>query len=172
MELKEYQKRVVKRVDDYLKALAEAEKGADALRAATASLPPNVAALALAALDPGKTAWEKIGMDPAAYAAKKDGLGNGLPHFCLKIPTGGGKTLLAVESIGSAIDHWKKTAHGLVVWFVPSNQSIARRCAACKTRPTPTASGWTTSPATRRSSWRRGPPSHARSSKAASPSCF
>ena len=33
------------------------------------------------------------------YIEKKDGLGNLIPNICLKVPTGGGKTLLGVSAV-------------------------------------------------------------------------
>lgn len=49
-----------------------------------------------------------------------NGFGNYYPRVCIKVPTGGGKTLLAVEAIREYknIFHQKRT--GLVVWIVPS----------------------------------------------------
>ena len=48
--------------------------------------------------DFAERAWEKAGVG-RMYLKKKDGLGRPLPSYCLKIPTGGGKTLLAVKTI-------------------------------------------------------------------------
>lgn len=45
-----------------------------------------------------------------------------LPFVCVKIPTGGGKTLVACHSINEIFDNFyaDKKDYGLVVWFVPS----------------------------------------------------
>jgi type III restriction enzyme len=67
-----------------------------------------------------ETAWEKAGI-PRAYHKRKDGLGRHLPAFCLKIPTGGGKTLLAVKAVDLAHSLYLKRRAGLVLWIVPSN---------------------------------------------------
>ena len=56
------------------------------------------------------------------YLKKKDGLGRPLPVFCLKIPTGGGKTLLAVKTIDLAQSIYRQQQTGLVVWIVPTLQ--------------------------------------------------
>ncbi len=60
------------------------------------------------------------------YLNKKDGLGNIIPNICLKVPTGGGKTLLgvcAVERINA--NYFSKTTGlpgtGLVLWIVPTD---------------------------------------------------
>lgn len=132
MELKEYQKRVLKAVEGYLKALAANEASVAAMKA----LPPELAKLA-DGLDAPKMAWKTAGLEEDKYKSKKDGLGNSLPHFCLKIPTGGGKTLLAIETIGSAVDHWRKSSKGLIVWFVPTNQIYRQTLAALQDKSHP-----------------------------------
>lgn len=48
----------------------------------------------------------------------------GLPHVpyvCLRLPTGGGKTLLAARSIGIARDAWVEKDFPTVLWLVPTN---------------------------------------------------
>lgn len=55
------------------------------------------------------------------YVARKDGLERPVPNICLKVPTGGGKTLLgtiAVERINA--EYFKKQT-GFVLWIVPSD---------------------------------------------------
>ncbi len=47
----------------------------------------------------------------------KNGLGKYYPRFCLKIPTGGGKTLLAIEAIREYQNLFAKKRTGLVVWI-------------------------------------------------------
>lgn len=46
-----------------------------------------------------------------------------VPFVCIKIPTGGGKTLVACESVYQIFEHFlvDKDGAGLVVWFVPSD---------------------------------------------------
>ncbi len=44
----------------------------------------------------------------------------GLPYVCLRIPTGGGKTILAAHSIGVAADSFLRTDAPTVLWLVPS----------------------------------------------------
>jgi len=48
-----------------------------------------------------------------------DGIPN-TPRVCIKIPTGGGKTLLAAHSIKIALQLWCEKDNGIVLWFVPS----------------------------------------------------
>lgn len=49
---------------------------------------------------------------------------NGLestPYVCLRLPTGGGKTILAARSIAVARDAWVEKDYPTVLWLVPSN---------------------------------------------------
>ena len=60
--------------------------------------------------------------DPGAYAAAYRPL-EGLPdapYCCIRLPTGGGKTLLAAHAIGIARDIYLTTQHPLVLWLVTS----------------------------------------------------
>lgn len=45
----------------------------------------------------------------------------GAPYVCLRLPTGGGKTILAAHAIGVARDAWIEKDFPLVLWLVPSN---------------------------------------------------
>ncbi len=44
-----------------------------------------------------------------------------IPYVCLRLPTGGGKTLLACHTIAIANKEYLKEDHSLVLWLVPSN---------------------------------------------------
>jgi len=44
----------------------------------------------------------------------------GLPYVCLRIPTGGGKTILAAHSVKVAADSFLRTDASAVLWLVPS----------------------------------------------------
>ena len=43
------------------------------------------------------------------------------PYVCLRLPTGGGKTVLAAHAVAVARDAWIEKDHPLVLWLVPSN---------------------------------------------------
>src|SRR3989338_5197411 len=45
------------------------------------------------------------------------------PYLCIKIPTGGGKTLVASYSLSVIFDNYlqDKNGKGLVMWYVPSD---------------------------------------------------
>ena len=54
------------------------------------------------------------------YQNKKDGIGNPIPNICLKVPTGGGKTLIGVSSVEKInFDYFKRNT-GLILWIVPT----------------------------------------------------
>lgn len=44
----------------------------------------------------------------------------GLPYICLRVPTGGGKTILAAHSVGVAAASFLKSDTPCVLWLVPS----------------------------------------------------
>lgn len=52
------------------------------------------------------------------YAA---GLSVGMPYVCLRVPTGGGKTLLACHTTGIAMRELLHADRSVVLWLVPSN---------------------------------------------------
>lgn len=50
-----------------------------------------------------------------------EGLAPGMPYVCLRVPTGGGKTLLACYTAGLAMDQLMRAERAVVLWLVPSN---------------------------------------------------
>jgi type III restriction enzyme len=44
----------------------------------------------------------------------------GLPYICLRVPTGGGKTLMACHAVRLAVREYQRVDHGLVLWLAPS----------------------------------------------------
>ncbi len=44
-----------------------------------------------------------------------------IPYVCLRLPTGGGKTILASHSISIACKEYLSRDFSLVIWLVPSN---------------------------------------------------
>ena len=107
MELKEYQQRALEQVRLYLEKLAEWRDKADAH--------PDLE------IDYPTQAWNKTGI-MRGYVPRKNGLQEPLPTFCLKIPTGGGKTLLAVKTVDLVNTTYRRKQTGLVLWIVPTTQ--------------------------------------------------
>ena len=44
-----------------------------------------------------------------------------VPYVCLRLPTGGGKTLLGAHAVAIARDAWVEKDHPLVLWLTPTN---------------------------------------------------
>ncbi len=83
-----------------------------------------------------RKAWEKS-VPASIYHSRTNGLGEPLPTFCLKIPTGGGKTLLATRVVDLVNTHYRKRQTGLVLWIVPSTQIYDQTLKALKDRDHP-----------------------------------
>ncbi|MBI5529024.1 MAG: DEAD/DEAH box helicase family protein [Deltaproteobacteria bacterium] len=124
MQLKEFQQRTLVEVRSYLEHLAmlrdKVRKIGD----------PDLA------VDFCIKAWEKARV-PRPYVPRKNGLKEPLPAFCLKIPTGGGKTLLAVKTLDLVNMIYRKRKTGLVLWIVPTTQIYRQTIKSLKDRDHP-----------------------------------
>jgi type III restriction enzyme len=126
MQLKGYQTQTLDVVKVYLAALERMRGNDRQVRAINPEL----------GFDWAAKAWESLGK-PARYHARKNGLGEPLPSFCLKIPTGGGKTLLATKAIDLINTHFRKNNRGVVLWIVPTTQIYNQTLSALKDRGHP-----------------------------------
>lgn len=120
MELKEYQETALGTVKKYLELLAGERDSGNLKHAA-------------------EDAWEGIAHadDYRVYKERRNGLGQDLPSFCLKIPTGGGKTLLAVRTIDLINTYYLRKQTGLVLWIVPSKQIYSQTLQNLRNREHP-----------------------------------
>lgn len=102
MELKNYQKEVIKDLVRYLDLLKETGSMSEAY----------------------KMLWEekgvKVGLGVESLPLYKSTLA-GVPQVCFKVPTGGGKTYLAANSIKPIFDAIPVQRAKAVVWLVPSD---------------------------------------------------
>lgn len=48
------------------------------------------------------------------------GFGADMPYFCLRVPTGGGKTWMAAKSVALVNTHFLRCEHSVILWLVPS----------------------------------------------------
>lgn len=148
MELKDYQRHVLKKFDDYVAVLkaedAKAAKAVAALKAANVEIPQGLDDF------PGN-AWKTLtskgvlprfrhpqqGLIVPPYMHRYDSVGRSLPHVCLKVPTGGGKTLLAAEGVGRIQTAFFRRQTGLVLWIVPTVQIYRQTWKALANREHP-----------------------------------
>lgn len=122
MELKEYQVRALADVKAYFDLLADWRDKAEQNPEFEIDFPAK--------------AWEKS-TPWKIYKPRKNGIGEPLPNFCLKIPTGGGKTFLAVKMIDLANIVYRKRKTGLVLWIVPTTQIYRQTIQSLKDRDHP-----------------------------------
>lgn len=108
MELKEYQVQTLKQVRAWLEKLAMNRAKA-----------PEAEKFFGGPWDFAEQTWKDLGLRD--HRVRKTGAGAFLPSICLKIPTGGGKTLLAVRSIELAHTHYLRRRNGMVLWIVPTS---------------------------------------------------
>ncbi|MDE5557315.1 MAG: DEAD/DEAH box helicase family protein [Ruminococcus sp.] len=50
----------------------------------------------------------------------------GVPHVCMKVPTGGGKTFMACASVRKIFDGLQRKYNKLVIWLVPSDPILVQ----------------------------------------------
>ena len=60
-----------------------------------------------------------------------------MPYFCLRIPTGGGKTWLAAKSVSLVNLHLLRTEYSVILWLVPSDPIREQTLAGLKDRGHP-----------------------------------
>jgi type III restriction enzyme len=132
-DLKQFQQRVLDIFDAWLEALVATRATANKVAALKVQDPT----LDIPMADFPAMAWEilnKAGRLPAVrermldggpvpYSPRYDGLKRSVPNACLKIPTGGGKTLLAAACATHTFSKYFRRNHGLVLWIVP-NEAI------------------------------------------------
>ena len=143
MQLKIYQQNALEQLDRWLEALKDArlrrEKVTQALEESGVDVPEEVKNYPLAA-------WRNLknqNVLPAVqnqdgksevpdYISRTATSGEPAPHICLKIPTGGGKTLLGV----AALERIKQDT-GFVLWIVPTRAIYEQTLKAFRTREHP-----------------------------------
>ena len=135
MELKEYQIATLNTFSRWLDALntakVESEKSIAVLQGVGLDIPGDVR-------NYPKAAWKKLKDSSdlpetaGAYVDRTDDAGGPIPHVCFKVPTGGGKTLLAA----AALERLNRQT-GLVLWITPTNAIYGQTKAALRNREHP-----------------------------------
>lgn len=126
MILKDYQQRALATVRRFLEELAKWQTEDVAARRQNPEW----------GFDWVQRAWSKTASG-RPYFPRRNGLDEQLPTFCLKIPTGGGKTLLATKVIDLVNSHYRRSGRGLVLWVVPTTQIYNQTLRAFKDRDHP-----------------------------------
>ena len=142
MQLKTYQQTALEQLDRYLDALKEARKdAADAegfYEQKGKSVPEEIKNHPLSAWNNLKTQNALPGISQDGNAVIPDHIsrtatsGDPIPHICLKVPTGGGKTLLGVAALERI-----KSDTGFVLWIVPTRAIYEQTIKAFRTREHP-----------------------------------
>lgn len=141
MRTLDYQARVLDTLDAYLDALKPEKARADKIAAMAAADPD----LGLEVPDFTAKAWEALkgaGRLPASRAAipfspRKDGVGRAVPNVTLKVPTGGGKTWLAVNAVSRIMGRYLGKNTGFVLWIVPNEAIYSQTLKHLKNRQHP-----------------------------------
>ena len=130
MELKEYQRGALDALVRWLEALENAQRDSETMVEALQRTPIDVPIPDEFRNYP-KTAWQTLKANGGVAATasehvdRTDEANRPIPHICFKVPTGGGKTLLAAAALERL--PWQR---GLVLWIVPSKAIYTQTKAA------------------------------------------
>lgn len=139
MQAKEFQKDAIETVDKYLGVLREEltnwQTAQDFIK-----LNPGIG---MVAPDFSEAAWKRLRDDGTIrshrpFSARKTGNGDPVPNFTLKVPTGGGKTYLGVQTVARILDRYlDPKGEKMVLWIVPSEAIYTQTKAALTDRESP-----------------------------------
>jgi type III restriction enzyme len=59
-------------------------------------------------------------------------IAEGTPYVCLRVPTGGGKTIMGAHAVGIAAKHFMEAPNPVVLWLVPSDAILKQTVDAFK----------------------------------------
>lgn len=122
MQAKEFQQKALDRLDLYLEKLIIGKGRADRLEEVRRQNPD----VDIPALDFTTEAWNAMMAAGEVgrirpYSPREDAIGRPVPSITLKVPTGGGKTFLAVHSVARILEtYFAKGSERFVLWLVPS----------------------------------------------------
>ena len=122
MELKDYQLRALSQLRFFL----EQSRAGDFAAAFDATLARTDAGGPDDIKDDSARAYNRGGYTPV------EGLERETPYCCIRLPTGGGKTLLAAHAVKVAADAFMERPKVPVLWLVPSNPILTQTVDALK----------------------------------------
>ena len=128
MQLKQYQQRALDDLQRFLEALREAQNEYRVVLQAS----PQAARF----LHPPRMAWEKS-TGRMQYRERRNGIDEPVADVYFKVPTGGGKTLLACHAVDLIQRTMFERQSGLVVWIMPSTEIYRQTARALKNRRHP-----------------------------------
>ena len=123
----DYQDRVLTAIDVYLVTLKTKKARSDKIAALAAQDPD----LGVPIPDFAREAWEALKADgklppsraSIPYSPRMDGCDRPVPNAVLKVPTGGGKTWIAVSAVSKIMGRYLDCNTGFILWIVP-NEAI------------------------------------------------
>lgn len=130
MELKEYQRGALDALARWLEALEDARRDSETTIEMLQQRQIDTSLINELRNYP-KDAWRRLRENGGVAATagehvdRTDDANRPIPHICFKVPTGGGKTLLAAAALERL--PWQR---GLVLWIVPSKAIYAQTKAA------------------------------------------
>ena len=135
LQLKDYQEATLNSFSRWLEYLEDARQKAEvaigALQSVNADIPDDLRNFP-------KTAWQQLkaagGVAASAgeYVTRTDDANRPIPHLCFKVPTGGGKTLLAA----AALEKLNRQT-GLTLWITPTRAIYEQTKAALRNKEHP-----------------------------------
>ena len=136
-----YQDRVLDTLDAFLDALREEKTNADEVLKLIRERP----SLNIDVPDFPANAWKRLKDEnklPAsraeyAYSRRTSGAGQPVPNAMLKVPTGGGKTFLAVNAVSRILGCYLSRNTGFVLWIVPNEAIYSQTLKRLKDRQDP-----------------------------------
>ena len=137
----DYQDRVLTTLDAYLDPLKTGRDNADKVAVLAAQNP----GLSIPVPDFTAQAWEAMkaagklppGRAGIPFSERKDGIGRPVPNVVLKVPTGGGKTWLAVNGVSRILGRYLGRNTGFVLWIVPNEAIYTQTLKSLKDRQHP-----------------------------------
>lgn len=135
MELKHYQAATLETFSRWLENLrtakSKSEEAAVALQNIGQDVTDDIRNYPKAAWQKMKNAGE-VATTARKYISRTDDAGRPIPHICFKVPTGGGKTLLAA----AALERMNRPT-GLTLWITPTRTIYEQTKTALKNREHP-----------------------------------
>lgn len=137
----DYQERVLETLDLYLDELKREKVRFDRLEEMARKEPD----LEIPLPDYSALAWEKLRtegkLSPSRanipHSERLDGIGRTVPNAVLKVPTGGGKTYLAINALSRIQNRWLGKHTGFVLWIVPNEAIYSQTLKRLKDRQDP-----------------------------------